>query len=179
MVPVKWKPIRWYHGLKWRSHTLHYYDYHFVIQGCQLCQRSNRKYIPHKGSKGFITWTASLAATFQKKNGPLCFGFLKNNSGITWQYTHEPIQWVNTRTKRWGDPTVCMIHVTSKTYEEKKKKKSAHTTENKKVNILAEFETSARQLPHQVSSHTKIYIWPYLDALLNVNGRTSGALENL
>lgn len=81
------------------------------------------------------------------------------------------------------DLTSCKIHVTTEAYE-----KLAHMMENKKVNILAEFENISKAAPHEVSSHThshNIYICmcvcvcPFSDALLNVNGRTSGALENL
>lgn len=65
--------------------------------------------------------------------------------------------------------------MTNKTYE----KTRAHKTDTKKVNILAEFETSARQLPMKCPVSQKYISDHYWDALQNVNGRTSGALENL
>lgn len=101
------------------------------------------------GVQDFIT--EQLAWLLPSKKGQPCFGFHKNNSGTTWTYTHEPIQWVNTHTKRWGTRQLIW------SMWQPKSVKKVLRTENNKINILAEFETSARQLPMKCPV-TKKYI---------------------
>lgn len=60
---------------------------------------------------------------------------------------------------------------------QQKKTMKKRCSYNRKQKHSSRVWNISKAAPHEVSSHTKIYIWPYWAALLDVNGRTSGALE--